>query len=146
MNKITALSAIESLKITSKGFSLIIEKQIEDHGDDEIDWETDIKEYGGIYTIFSLLARYVEKLLKNKENEEIQNIFNLVEKWHINGDELLQEATTIGFIEEVISLNPKHHFKDEEFLPYMGNETVYWVKKVKGFWEDGTVIKDERNV
>ena len=146
MNKITVIHAIESLQKSSKGFSLIIEKQIEEHGADEISWETEIEEYGGIYNIFSLLARYVEDLLKNKQNQEIQSIFNLVEIWHINGDDLLQEATTIGFVEEIISLNPKHNYKDEEFLPFMGKETKFWVKQVKGFWEDGTIIKDERNV
>jgi hypothetical protein len=146
MNKTTALQAVDSLRNTSKGFSIIIKELIDEYNDDEIDWDTYIEQYGGIYTVFNSLARYMEELLRNKENEEIQSIFNLVENWHLNGDELLQEATTIGFLEEIISLNPEHHYEDEEFLPYMGKETEYWLKKVKGFWDDGTIIKDDRNV
>lgn len=146
MNKITAQDVMKSLRKTSKGFSLIIDKLIEEYGEDEIDWDTNIEEYAGIYTVFSSLARYVEKLLENNQKEEIQNIFNLVEKWHINGDEYIQEAATIGFIEEIISLNPKHSMEDENFLPFMGSESKKWASQVKEFWNSGKIISDDRNV
>ena len=146
MNEITAQHVMESLRKTSKGFSLIIDELIEEYGEDEIDWNTNIEEYAGIYTVFSSLARYVEKLLENNKKEEIQNIFNLVEKWHINGDAYIKEAVTIEFVEGIVSLNPEHHMKNEPFLPFMGNETKYWAIQVKEFWNSGKIISDDRNV
>jgi len=146
MNEITVTHVIESLRATSKDFSQIIDALIEDYGEDEIDWQTTIEEYGGIYTVFSSLARYVEQLLKNSQRKEIQDIFNLVELWHKCGDSYVQESVTIGFVEEIVNLNPKHHMKDELFLPFMGVETKYWAMQVKGFWENGVIITDDRNL
>jgi hypothetical protein len=145
MNEITIRQLIKSLRENSPGFSLVLDRIMDKYGDDrEIDWHTSVEEYGGIYTVFNELARYLDGLLENNQTDEIKEILRLVEAWHTNGDERVQQAVTVGLLEDLVSLNPDHKLQDEPFFAYMGNETKYWAQQVKGFWRDGTVISDHR--
>jgi len=146
MNKITISQVIKSLRENSPGFSLVIDRLVDKYADDEISWDEKVEEYGGIYTVFNKLAKYLEGLLENNQENEIKKIFGLVEAWHTAGDERVQEAVTVGLLEDLISLNPDHKLQDEPFFAYMGDETKYWAEQVKGFWRDGTIISDHRNV
>jgi hypothetical protein len=146
MNKITISQAIKSLRENSPGFSLVIDRLVDKYADDEISWDANVEEYGGIYAVFNKLAKYLEGLLESNQENEIKKIFGLVEAWHTNGDERVQEAVTVGLLEDLISLNPDHKLQDEPFFAYMGDETKYWAEQVKGFWRDGTIISDHRNV
>lgn len=145
MNEITISQVMKSLEKCSTGLSLLIERLVTEYGEEEIDWNTNVEEYGGIYSVFNELAKYLEILRKNNQDDEIREIFKLVELWHIKGDDLVQESVTVGLLEDLISLNPEHKLLDDPFFGYMGEETKYWAERVKGFWRDGTIISDDRN-
>lgn len=146
MNEITISQVMKSLRENSPGFSLVIDSLVDKYADDEISWYASVEEYGGIYTVFNRLAKYLEGLFENSQADEIKKIFSLVEAWHTDGDERVQEAVTVGLLEDLISLNPDHKLRDEPFFSYMGDETKYWAEQVKGFWRDGTIISDDRIV
>lgn len=145
MDEITINQVMKSLKKCSTGLSQLIEKLISEYGDDEIDWNTYVEEYAGIYSVFNELAKYLETLRVNEQENEIREIFKLVELWHTTGDALVQESVTVGLLEDLISLNPEHKLQDDPFFKYMGEETIYWAERVKGFWRVGTIISDDRD-
>lgn len=145
MNKITISQVAKSLIESSPGFSHTVGRLIDRHGGDSSRGFKSLEEEGGIYEVFSALAKYLEKLLESNQENEIQKIFDLVETWQKDGDERVQEAITVGLLEDLISLNPDHKLQDEPFFSFMGDETRYWAEKVKGFWRDEASISDDRS-
>ena len=57
-----------------------------------------------LYIDLSDFARHVAELHVKARHEEFRNIFELVERLHVNGDETVREAATIGLLEDI-----QHH-------------------------------------
>lgn len=107
------------------------------------DWkdEEDTAEEGlPLYLVISELARYTAHLYSENRTQELRKIFLVAERWYLEGDHYVQEAATVGFLEDLQNQNIVGNIDSECFVQYMGSETNKFWHKVKDFWEKGIVI------
>ena len=90
-----------------------------------------------LYLALGDLARYIaDKVTTTEASEELQALFAIVERWHIEGDDYVREAATIGLLEGLqnVTMNdPKSQKTLENFLL---PESKRWRLKVEEFWEN----------
>ena len=107
------------------------------------DWADD-SEAPPDYLLLADLARECSMLLANDRKAEISNIFGVVEDWLLNGDEYVQEAATVGFLEDIQNTNLHELTEPDDFLPFCGPEALFWWEKVARFWRHREFITDTR--
>ena len=107
------------------------------------EWESD-PEGPPNYQLLAHLARECSMLLTSKRQTEIAKIFGVVEDWLMNGDQYVQEAATVGFLEDIQNTNLHKGTTPDDFLPFCGPEALFWWEKVSRFWSHGELITDTR--
>jgi hypothetical protein len=96
------------------------------------------------YLLLADLARECSLLLSTHRRNEVTKIFGVVENWLLNGDHYVQEAATIGFLENIQSINFHEGTAPDDFLPFCGPEAQFWWGKVARFWSHGELLVDTR--
>lgn len=90
-----------------------------------------------LYLALSDLARHLIQKLEAGDTGRFDAVFDVVERWHVDGDPYVQEAATIGLIEDLQNANLHHETRSEDFLPWLRPVTSLWWAKVYEFWESG---------
>lgn len=98
------------------------------------------------YLLISDLVRECSRLLAAGHEAEIRKIFDVVERWHLEGDPYVKEAAVIGFVEDLQNTNLHSGTSPDDFIQFLGPEGLYWWPKVERFWEHGELIVDDRQV
>ena len=76
-----------------------------------VKWKEFVEEWEGerrglpLYLVMPELARYIVHLIEGGEQKELKAIFNVIERWHLEGDAYVSEAATIGILEDLQNLN-----------------------------------------
>jgi len=96
-----------------------------------------------LYLILSDLARYISKLVSESEVDELKRLFKVIELWHIEGNEYVREAATIGILESLQNTNVVGIGTPQQIEPYLLNETRKWWNKLYEFWDNGKVLTNE---
>lgn len=103
----------------------------------EEDWADESPNELPHYIVLGELARYMaSRATKAAATEELQALFAIVERWHVEGDEYVKEAATIGLLEGLQNATrsaPKTRMAIEKFLL---PETAKWWRKIEEFWEN----------
>ncbi|MEH6467944.1 MAG: hypothetical protein V7722_09960 [Porticoccus sp.] len=94
------------------------------------------------YLALSELARYISDLIKKEEKEELKGIFEVIERWHIEGDCYVKEAATVGILEDLQNTNIVGAGIPEIVKTYLLPESKKWWLKVYDFWEKGKIISE----
>ena len=79
-------------------------------------------------------------MLTQGKTETFPIIFKVVEQWHIEGDEYVREAATVGFLEDLQNKNIHVNSEPEDFRRFLGPESKKWWDKLYGFWERGELL------
>jgi hypothetical protein len=95
-----------------------------------------------LYIVLGELARYIALLERRGIEDELQEIFVAIERWHIEGDDYVKEAATIGLLEDLQNTNVVGGADSSGFIRYLGPESKRWWAKVNAFWEKGEIIRD----
>ncbi len=108
-------------------------------------WEVFREEYRSadelpLYLALSELARHLIQDLETGNTHRFEAIFDVVERWHINGDLYVKEAATLGLLEDLQNGRLHRKTRPEDFLPYLQPETLKWWTKVHEFWATGKPI------
>ena len=103
------------------------------------DWEDDEEtERNGLpyYLALGDLAHHLVELLKAKNTQTFPEVFELVELWHIDGDDYVKEAASIGLLEGIqnIALSDKH-IVPSDFIQWLGPVSRKWWNKLNQFWD-----------
>jgi hypothetical protein len=70
--------------------------------------------------------------------------FAVVEWWHVEGDQFVRDAVTVGLLEDLQNLNlHEHGTKPAQFEEFLGPESRRWWRKVYEFWTKGKPITDD---
>lgn len=96
------------------------------------------------YLLLADLARECLTLLVNGQDAQIRNIFAVAEDWHLNGDAYVQQAATVGFLENIQNSNIHVDTEPDDFLRFCGPESRFWWEKVARFWSHGELLVDTR--
>ena len=99
-------------------------------------WEEHKKEYADeenylIYIALSEFAQHLIELEQEDQTSEFEDIFNLIEKFHIKGEHYTKEAVTIGLLE---SLQNVLGIDELKFVKYLKPETMKWWNELNKFW------------
>lgn len=94
------------------------------------------------YIALGDLAMHLIDRMRRGDIANFDKVFEVVELWHIEGDEYVQETATIGFLESIqnhLGGNDRFSGVDgvhaSDFEPYLGPETRKWWEKLYRFWE-----------
>lgn len=110
-------------------------------------WQTFLADYSDEpdlpqYLALGDLALHLIDRMRRGDIANFDKVFEVVERWHIDGDEYVQEAATVGFLESIQNhLGGNDRFKGDggvrasDFEPYLGPETRKWWDKLYRFWE-----------
>jgi len=123
----------EPLLEVSEGFKPIWDEFLEEWKDDD-----ELPQY----LVLSDLARYISKIISESKESELKNIFNVIERWHLEGDDYVKEAATVGILEDLQNTNVVGMGVPEKVEAYLLPESKRWWQKVYEFWEIGKVISD----
>jgi hypothetical protein len=95
------------------------------------------------YLVLSDLARHIAGLLERGADSELREIFQVVEAWHVHGDQYVREAATVGLLEDLQNTNVVGDRTPDRCLHYLGPQSLRWWRKVERFWDKGELLRDD---
>lgn len=78
-----------------------------------------------LYLALWSLARHMAEHLEVGRASPLDRTFEVVERWHVDGDAFVSEAATIGLLESL---------RSRDFEQWMRPETLRWWQKLDRFW------------
>ena len=110
-------------------------------------WETFLSEWRDepdppLYLALSSLAEHMADHLKAGRALPLDRAFEVVERWHVEGDAYVSEAATVGLLESLQGIGAGTvkrmifgGIRSEDFEQWMRPETLRWWKKLDRFWK-----------
>ena len=84
------------------------------------------------YVALGEFSRHLIELHQQNLTGEFEKVFPVVEKLHIEGDDFVREAATIGFLE---SLQNNAAGDAEKFVQYLMPVSLKWWNELNKFWD-----------
>ncbi len=91
-------------------------------------------EPGLLYVDLSEYALHALDLKRTGAEAELRNAFEVIERLHVDGDDYVREAATIGFLEDLQNLAEQEGTDPKVFAPYLGPQSRYWWTSLSKFW------------
>jgi hypothetical protein len=88
-----------------------------------------------LYVALGDLACHLIGLLGRGEAAELPAVFRAVERWHLEGDEYVREAATVGLLEGLQNLNLHTSTCPEQFRALLGPESARCWDDLAASWE-----------
>ena len=104
-------------------------------------WQAFLAEWRGeddlpLYVALGDLARHLIGLVERGETAELPAVFRVVERWHMEGDNYVREAASVGLLEDLQNLNPHAHGTDPaQFEAMLGPESRRCWYELRRSWE-----------
>ena len=92
-----------------------------------------------LYIFLGDLARWAGTQLKARNSSGLEALFEKVEGWHTQGDDYVQEAATIGFLEALQGVTTNRQ-QGELLNRWLGPESTLWWHRLNAFWEGDRTI------
>ena len=96
-----------------------------------------------LYPARSLFARRVIGMFERGEMESMPAIFAAVERLHVHGVHDVQEAATVGLLEDLPNRSLHTVTEPEVFRRHLGPESSRWWDKLDRFWYHGEQLTDD---
>ena len=94
------------------------------------------------YLALSKLAGYISRLISESRTRELSDIFEVVERWHLEGDDYVREAATVGLLEDLQNINVVGwDVPDKVHKLLLPKSKQQWAK-ISEFWNTGRVISE----
>lgn len=96
-----------------------------------------------LYIALGALARHLIVLLAAGDAAGLSRVFEVVERWHLEGDSYVKEAASVGLLEDLqnSALHPSTSPRD--FEPFLLPESLKWWRKIEKFWSNGEPITED---
>ncbi len=95
------------------------------------------------YLALADLARHLVAKLASWDTSRFDAIFDVIERWHVEGDDYVREAATIGLLENLQNTNIHDITEPDDFIPWLRPQSRRWWDKVDAFWRVGKIISDD---
>ena len=89
------------------------------------------------------VADYVIDLLRRDDRAELGALARVVERLHVDGDDYVKEAATIGLLEGIQNIAGRRSVSTEGLEAALGPETRRWWRSLDAFWS-GRSLTSER--
>lgn len=87
------------------------------------------------YLVLRSLAEHLLKRLEDKDTEGFGRIFDVVERWHTEGDAYVREAASIGLLEALQDKSGGSGIRPTTVEPWLGRESERSWRMLDRFWE-----------
>jgi hypothetical protein len=96
------------------------------------------------YLLLADFARHLIGRLELAETDRFASIFDVVERWIVEGDKYVRDAAVIGLLEALqnTNLHPGSTRPDDFERWLQPRSRVYWDKVIL-FWSEGRIITDD---
>lgn len=91
-----------------------------------------------LYVDLGDFADHLVELYKSDKIEEFHKVFDVIELLHIEGDDYVKEAATIGLLEGIQNISSNSNVKQEEFLVFLKPVSEKWWRSLNNFWSGKT--------
>ncbi len=99
-----------------------------------------------LYLALSGFARHIIAFLEAKDDERLRRIFESVERLHVEGDEYVREAATVGLLENLQNSDFHRTTEPEQFRSFLHPASLTWWDRVDSFWKGSTgALQEDRN-
>ena len=89
-----------------------------------------------LYCELGDFAHYLCDLLERGTDSEFIAVFEVIESLHLDGDDFVKEAATIGMLEGLQNVSGwRDSIGPESFEKYLGVESHKWWDELNGFWQ-----------
>lgn len=86
------------------------------------------------YVLLGDLALHLIELYTARSTDEFSAVFEVVERWHTEGDHYVREAATIGLLEGIQNVASHREFDTRIVETWMQPETKKWWDKLNRYW------------
>jgi hypothetical protein len=104
------------------------------------EWSTE--EEKPIYLALGELARHLVSMLVAKDLAGLQRVFEVVERWLLEGDAYVREAATVGLLEDLQNDTFHTTTSPADFEPVLLPKSAEQWRQVRRFWNTGEPIGD----
>jgi len=105
------------------------------------EWRSD--EDKPLYLALGDLARHLIAMLAARDTAGLVAAFDVVERWHLEGDGYVREAATVGLLEDLQNENLHATTAPADLERFLRPESLKWWRKVDRFWSNGELITDD---
>jgi hypothetical protein len=94
------------------------------------------------YLALAALARHLIEQLQSGKTANFAGVFDVVERWHVDGDPDVREAATIGLLESLQNEGLHGTTRPSDFVPWLRPQSRMWWDRVTLFWSEGRPIRE----
>jgi hypothetical protein len=87
-----------------------------------------------LYLALNALARHLGQLLQAGDTSAFGAVFQVVERWHVEGDAYVQNAATVGLLEDLQNPANTGDRSPAEFVRWLGPQTMNGWRALERFW------------
>lgn len=87
-----------------------------------------------LYLALSSLAHHLLGRLQTGDTAGFDAIFEVVERWHTDGDDYVREAASIGLLEDLQNLSGGSDRRAVTVEPWLRPESRRWWDKLDRYW------------
>jgi hypothetical protein len=88
------------------------------------------------------LAHHLVEQLDAGKTNRFEAVFDVVERWHCEGDHYVKEAATIGLLEGIQNNSEHWGIDPSRFECWLKPESKRWWDKLNRFWNGGDILSD----
>src|SRR4051812_5561614 len=88
-----------------------------------------------LYVVLSDFARHLLAMKKEGREDVLRAAAEFIERMHIEGDDYVKEAATIGALEGIQNVWSHAAESSESFSPYLLEESRRWWDSLQQFWK-----------
>lgn len=96
------------------------------------------------YLALADLARHLIGKMQVGDTSRFDAVFAVVERWHLEGDGYVEEAASIGLLEDLQNTGLHDRTTPEMFLPWLRPVSREQWDKIEAFWNGGPPITAAR--
>ncbi len=87
-----------------------------------------------LYVELGEFANHLVELKKSGRTGEFPAVFGVIERLHLEGDDYVRQAATVGMLEGIQNVAGNSGVDPEDFAPYLLPESAKWWRKLNRFW------------
>ncbi|MER9545565.1 hypothetical protein NKI72_26530 [Mesorhizobium sp. M0437] len=102
------------------------------------EWRDEAEE--PLYLALSELALHLIHHLEAGKTDRFSDIFDVVERWIVEGNRHVREAAIVGLLEDLQNPSLHRSTHPDHFKPWLRPQSAFWWAKLYAFWSDGTPL------
>jgi hypothetical protein len=88
-----------------------------------------------LYVDLGEFASHLVELQEANRTEEFQAIFDIIERMHLEGNDYVKEAATIGLLEGIQNVAGNSGVEAEQFVKHLKPESAKRWRELNDFWD-----------